>query len=151
MDPWNVKTSVLAVVRAVERLNCLSSNVRMILTASEEIDAVLQELHSLSVVLQNMSNAVLVGGLDRTNEFLQPLESCKMIVMNIETELVGVFEGSRLTCKTALQSHVFRVRWSQKRKRIGLLTQRLEKAKATLALQLMVLNLCVCPFPSRWT
>jgi hypothetical protein len=143
MDPLSVAASILAVIGAVERLKCLASKVRLILRASEEIEAVLSEVQSIGAVLQTMSSRIMMCLPGSQFDVCEPLENCKTIVGEIETVIGGLFEDPGLVCKTALQQQIFRLRWAKKRRRVETLAQRLEKAKGTLGLHLLVAYLSV--------
>jgi hypothetical protein len=138
MDPLSVAASILAVVGALEGLMCWISKVKLIMKASEEIEAIMTEILSLSLVLQTMARRVTIYQQKYEDDIARPLDNCKRIVAEFENVLRGLFAETRVPCTTSLQPQVFRIRWMRKKRRIDELTRRLERAKATLGLELLI-------------
>lgn len=138
MDPSNVAACILSVVAALDKVRSLTSDVKQFLKASEEIEAVLRQVQSLTVVLQSLSRKARTGDEEGLCESLQ---DCGSIVVSIESVVKRLFVDHKVVRGTALRNQLFRLRWAQKRQHIEHLAQRLERAKTTLGLQLLVADL----------
>jgi Fungal N-terminal domain of STAND proteins len=139
MDPISIVASIIAIAQAGDRLVQLIPEIRLYFTALEQIDALVDEVSDLRLVLDttraSASNLpdVYITGLENS------LATCNHIVLELE-RILNSFLDRPPRASGLVQTQVHRMRWMKKKARVERLRQRLRDAKSTLMLQLLSIN-----------
>lgn len=137
MDPLSIAASVLAIIQTGESVIRLCSKARLYLNVQRDIDAIINEVSDLRVVLDDIQRKSKDIVQEDATHLLGQLARCKGVVLELEYIL-----GEALKPPTKewipFQWQFYRLRWVQKRDQVAKLKERLSSAKATLTLQIII-------------
>lgn len=135
MDPLSIVASVIAIAQAGDRLIQLMAKMRPYFKAFGEIDALIDELCDLKLVLDTAHIAVSNLPQGYITGLAKALDTCNRAVLDLEKILT---ESSRTT--SMVKSQIHRVRWWKSKNKVESLRQRLRDSKSTLTLHLLAVN-----------
>jgi hypothetical protein len=109
MDPLSIVVSVIAMAQAGDRIMQLVQRIRQYFNASEQIDALADELSDLRLVLDTVQKAASNLPTAYFAGLKKALHGCNRTVIELETLLADLsFRSAKVS--SSLQSQMHRVR-----------------------------------------
>lgn len=146
MDPLSIAASIVALFQAGDRLSGLLAKLRPLLTAPEEVNALVNEVSDIKIVLGDLETSIRdlteSNSLpeERAEHLHRIFNNLATVLLQLETLIADCF--LKLSRQRGIgRPKVHRMAWVRKRSQVEKLRQQLRDLRSTITAQLAGVNL----------